>query len=53
MGNKDIKDFCGACFNGEYPTGHVTEHVLEQAESNRRKAHPSKKHEAATLSLLS
>jgi amidophosphoribosyltransferase len=36
-GNPDIKRHCTACFTGEYPTGDVTEEILEGLEDNRRR----------------
>jgi amidophosphoribosyltransferase len=40
-GNPDVKQFCNACFTGEYPTGDITPEVLEtigsERESNRQK----------------
>jgi amidophosphoribosyltransferase len=35
-GNKKITHFCGACFDGNYPTGDVTEEVLETIERDRK-----------------
>ncbi len=37
-GNRDIKNFCMACFDGNYPTSDVTEEVLKAAEENRIKS---------------
>lgn len=34
-GNPDIKKFCMACFDGNYPTPDVTEDVLKKAEESR------------------
>ena len=34
-GNKEITQFCGACFDGHYPTGDVTAEVLETIERDR------------------
>lgn len=34
-GNPKIKDFCTACFTGNYPTGDITEEVLREAEKSR------------------
>jgi amidophosphoribosyltransferase len=34
-GNKKITQFCGACFDGHYPTGDVTAEVLETIERDR------------------
>jgi amidophosphoribosyltransferase len=38
IGNKDINQFCGACFDGCYPTGDVTAEVLEAIERDRKTA---------------
>jgi len=35
MGNKNLDQFCGACFSGIYPTGDVTKEVLQEIERNR------------------
>jgi amidophosphoribosyltransferase len=35
-GNKKITQFCGACFDGHYPTGDVTPEVLETIEKDRK-----------------
>ncbi len=37
-GNKKITQFCGACFDGHYPTGDVTAEVLETIEQDRKTA---------------
>jgi amidophosphoribosyltransferase len=37
-GNKNIAQFCGACFDGRYPTGDVTAEVLETIERDRKAA---------------
>lgn len=34
-GNPEIKEFCNACFNGDYPTGDVTEKRLQEIENER------------------
>lgn len=34
--NKKLKAFCGACFDGMYPTGDVTPEILETIEKERR-----------------
>ncbi len=34
-GNKEITHFCGACFDGQYPTGDVTAEVLKTIERDR------------------
>jgi amidophosphoribosyltransferase len=36
IGNDKIPQFCGACFDGLYPTGDVTSDVLEAIEQNRK-----------------
>jgi amidophosphoribosyltransferase len=41
LGNKDLKDFCGACFDGRYPTGDVTPEVLKSIERDRKKIQSS------------
>ncbi len=38
MGNPKLKHFCGACFDGNYPTGDVTSEVLEKIEEERKLA---------------
>jgi len=35
VGNKDIKNFCSACFDGRYPSGDVTEEMLIEIERER------------------
>lgn len=35
-GNQKITHFCGACFDGNYPTGDITEEVLETIERDRK-----------------
>ncbi len=37
-GNSDIKNFCSACFTGEYPTGDITEKRLGTIEDERLEA---------------
>ena len=37
-GNPEIRHFCKACMDGNYPTGDVTEATLEDIESERLKA---------------
>ncbi len=34
-GNPDVKNFCTACFTGEYPTGDVTPDLLRRIEAER------------------
>ena len=36
MGNEELKEFCGACFSGTYPTGDVTPEILDSIEKNRK-----------------
>jgi amidophosphoribosyltransferase len=36
LGNKNLKNFCGACFDGVYPTGDVTPEILEEIEKERK-----------------
>lgn len=36
MGNENLKEFCGACFSGTYPTGDVTPEILDSIEKNRK-----------------
>ncbi len=38
-GNPKIKNFCMACFDGNYPTKDVTEEVLREAEESRKDAY--------------
>ena len=38
MGNKNLKQFCGACFSGKYPTGDVTPELLKSIEKDRKTA---------------
>lgn len=38
LGNKKLKEFCGACFDGLYPTGDVTPEILETIEKERKLA---------------
>ncbi len=38
MGNPKLKHFCGACFDGQYPTGDVTAEVLQRIEKERQLA---------------
>ncbi len=37
-GNQEIKHFCTACFDGSYPTGDVTEEMLNDIEQERLRA---------------
>ncbi|MBN1222895.1 MAG: amidophosphoribosyltransferase [Candidatus Aminicenantes bacterium] len=39
VANPELKHFCGACFSGVYPTGDVTDEVLNDIENDRRAAH--------------
>jgi len=36
MGNENLTHFCGACFDGNYPTGDITRDDLDAIESERR-----------------
>ncbi len=36
LGNKNITQFCGACFDGNYPTGDVTPEILKSIENSRK-----------------
>jgi amidophosphoribosyltransferase len=36
IGNEKITQFCGACFDGHYPTGDVTPEVLQIIERDRK-----------------
>jgi amidophosphoribosyltransferase len=36
MGNKKLNQFCGACFDGIYPTGGVTPEILDSIEKDRK-----------------
>ncbi len=38
LGNTNLKDFCGACFDGVYPTGDVTPEILDAIEKGRKTA---------------
>jgi len=38
-GNPEIRHFCKACMDGEYPTGDVTPEMLADIESERLKSH--------------
>lgn len=38
MGNPRLKHFCGACFDGQYPTGDVTPEILKRIEEERKLA---------------
>ncbi len=42
-GNSNIKHFCTACFDGNYPTGDVTEEMIKCIEDERNCAHNNKK----------
>jgi amidophosphoribosyltransferase len=35
LGNKKLTSFCGACFDGIYPTGDVTPEILQAIEKER------------------
>jgi amidophosphoribosyltransferase len=36
MGNNKLTHFCGACFDGDYPTGDVTPEILKEIERERK-----------------
>jgi len=36
MGNSELNAFCGACFDGKYPTGDITSGILDAIEDERR-----------------
>lgn len=36
LGNKNLTQFCGACFDGNYPTGDVTPELLKSIENSRK-----------------
>ncbi len=36
MGNKNLNEFCSACFDGCYPTGDITPEILDTIENERR-----------------
>ncbi len=38
-GNTDLKQFCNACFSGVYPTGDVTQAILDGIEAERAGVH--------------
>jgi amidophosphoribosyltransferase len=38
-GNPELVQFCNACFSGQYPTGDVTQDVLDRIEGERLLAH--------------
>jgi amidophosphoribosyltransferase len=39
LGNSRLTHFCGACFNGIYPTGDITPEILQTIERERIKSH--------------
>jgi amidophosphoribosyltransferase len=39
VGNPQIRHFCKACMDGDYPTGDVTEETIAEIESERLKSH--------------
>lgn len=41
LGNKKLTEFCGACFDGVYPTGDVTPEILKAIEKERKTAQQS------------
>ncbi|MEK7145739.1 MAG: amidophosphoribosyltransferase, partial [Patescibacteria group bacterium] len=50
-GNPAIKQFCMACFDGNYVTGDVTEEVLNRAEETRALAHHEKADEPSVKQI--
>jgi amidophosphoribosyltransferase len=38
QGNPEVKQFCNACFTGDYPTGDITREVLSAIEGERQAA---------------
>jgi amidophosphoribosyltransferase len=36
LGNRNLKNFCAACFEGIYPTGDVTPEILKKIEKERK-----------------
>jgi amidophosphoribosyltransferase len=36
MGNRELNAFCGACFDGKYPTGDITSGILDAIEDERK-----------------
>ncbi len=36
MGNGELNAFCGACFDGKYPTGDITSGILDAIEDERK-----------------
>jgi len=42
LGNKNLKSFCSACFDGIYPTGDVTPDILKAIEKERKTAKENK-----------
>ncbi len=36
IGNKNLTQFCGACFNGKYPSGNITPEILRSIENDRK-----------------
>ncbi len=41
IGNPKIKKFCWACMGGDYPTGKVTEKMLQRVEQQRNECEPT------------
>lgn len=39
LGNKKLNSYCGACFDGFYPTGDVTPKILKDIEKGRQHIH--------------
>jgi len=49
MENKELTEFCGACFDGKYPSGDITSDVLDRIEKERTGVHDNQEQ----LGLLS
>lgn len=37
LGNPNLKNFCSACFTGDYPTPEINEELIEEIEMDRQK----------------
>ena len=42
--NKDLTKFCAACFNGNYPTGDVTDDILDKIQKEREESQKALRH---------
>jgi amidophosphoribosyltransferase len=51
-GNPQIKEFCTACFDGNYPTDDVNEEVLAHAEESRSMANDEEENIANQMPLI-